>query len=74
MEIVRIECSGCELCANTCPEHFEMAGDGLSSLKGGTKAGDNDEKEIDEEGCARQAAEECPSTCIHLYQDGKKLV
>jgi ferredoxin len=74
LEIVRVECTGCELCASSCPEHFEMADDGLSSLKGGTKVGDNDEKEMDDVGCSKEAAEECPSACIHVYEDGKKLV
>jgi ferredoxin len=74
LEIVRPECTGCELCTTTCPEHFEMADDGLSTLKGGTRNGDNDEKGLDDEGCARQAAEDCPVACIHFYEGDKKLV
>ena len=74
LEIVRPECTSCELCTTTCPEHFEMADDGYSTLKGGTRVGDNDEKDLDDEGCAKQAAEECPAACIHFYVDGKKIV
>ncbi len=74
LEIVRPECTGCELCTTTCPEHFEMADDGLSALKGGTRNGDNDEKGLDDEGCARQAAEDCPVSCIHFYEGDRKLV
>jgi ferredoxin len=74
LEIVRPECTGCELCTTTCPEQFEMGDDGLSILKGGTRVEDNDEKELEEEGCARQAADDCPVACIHLYEGGNKLV
>lgn len=74
LEIVRSECTGCELCTTTCPDLFEMADDGLSSLKGGQREGDNDVLGLDEEGCARQAAEDCPAACIHLYENGNKIV
>jgi ferredoxin len=74
LEIVRPECTGCELCVSTCPDLFEMADDGLSSLKGGTRDGDNDILELDDPGCSKQAAEECPAACIHLYEDGNKIV
>lgn len=74
LEIVRPECTGCELCVSTCPDLFEMGEDGLSSLKGGTRDGDNDVLELDDEGCGRQAAADCPVTCIHLYEDGKQVV
>ena len=39
VDIVRPDCSGCELCTQTCPDYFEMAADGLSTLKGGKSAG-----------------------------------
>jgi len=74
LEIVRPECSGCELCTTICPETFEMADDGWSTLKNGTRAGDNDEGELEEQGCAREAAENCPVSCIHIYEGGNKLV
>ncbi len=74
LEIVRPECTGCELCTSTCPDLFEMADDGLSTLKGGTTVGDNVELDMDDAGCGKQAAEECPAVCIHVYEDGNKLV
>jgi ferredoxin len=74
LEIVRPECIGCELCSQTCPDIFEMSPDGLSSLPGGHRTGDNDEQELEEEGCTRQAADECPVNCIHLYEGGQKLI
>lgn len=72
--IVRPECTGCELCTTTCPDVFEMAADGLSTIKGGTNAGDNVEMELDSEGCTREAAADCPVNCIHLYEDGKQVI
>lgn len=74
LEIVRAECIGCELCTQTCPELFQMAADGLSSLPKGKREGGNDEMELDEEGCSRQAADECPVNCIHIYENGQKLI
>jgi ferredoxin len=74
LEVVRPECIGCELCTTTCPEYFEMAEDGLSTIKGGSRVGENDERELEDEGCAREAAVECPATCIHIYESGNKLV
>jgi len=74
LEIVRPECIGCELCTETCPAIFQMAPDGLSSLPGGRRVGDNDEQDLEEEGCTRQAADECPVTCIHIYENGQKLI
>ncbi|HEX9906877.1 MAG TPA: ferredoxin [Thermoplasmata archaeon] len=74
LEIVRGECTGCELCTSTCEGLFEMAYDGLSTLKGGHRDGDNDYLELDDPGCGKQAAEECPAACIHLYEDGNKVV
>jgi len=74
LEIVRPECSGCELCVTTCPDYFEMAEDGLSKLKDGKRVGDNDEQEVDDHGCAKDAAADCPVNCIHVYEDGNKIL
>jgi len=74
VEIVRPDCSGCELCTQTCPDYFEMAADGLSVLKGGKRVGDNDELELDDEACTRDAAADCPVNCIHLYENGNKVL
>lgn len=74
LEIVRPECIGCEACMTSCPELFKMAPDGFSSLPGGKRTGDNDEQDLDDERCSRQACEDCPVTCIHLYENGKKVI
>ena len=50
-------CIGCELCAQTCPDVFEMESDGLARAKV--------EVVPDElEGLAREAAEGCPTDAI----------
>ncbi len=74
VEIVRPECIGCEMCTRVCPDLFKMADDGLSSLPGGKRVGDNDEQELGAIGCSREACDECPVTCIHLYEDRVKLI
>lgn len=74
VEIVRPECSGCELCTQTCPDFFEMASDGFSTLKGGKRVGDNDELELEDAACTKEAATDCPVNCIHVYENGQKSV
>jgi len=74
LEIVRSECIGCEACTNTCPDTFQMDPDGLSSLPKGRRVNGNDEMDLEDEGCSRQAADECPVSCIHIYENGEKLV
>ncbi len=74
LEIVRPECIGCEMCTRVCADLFKMAEDGLSSLPGGSRVGDNDEQDLNDIGCSREACDECPVTCIHLYEDGTKLI
>jgi len=74
LEIVRPECIGCEMCTRVCPEIFQMAADGLSSLIGGQRVGDNDEQDLEEQKCAMDACQECPVTCIHLFENGTKLI
>lgn len=52
------ECTGCELCSQTCPEVFDMEDD-IAVVKGDSVPGG------EEETC-RQAAEECPVECIAI--------
>ncbi len=52
------ECTGCELCTQTCPEVFEMEDD-LAIVKVNPVPGDAEET-------CRQAAEECPVECIAI--------
>ena len=52
------ECTGCELCTQTCPEVFDMEDD-IAVVKGDSVPGEAEET-------CRQAAEECPVECIAI--------
>lgn len=49
-------CTGCGLCAETCPEVFKLEGDVAEVIV--------DTVPAEQEACARQAADECPVTAI----------
>lgn len=51
-------CIGCGLCANTCPEVFEMQGDKAVAKVSAVPAGAED--------TCKKATEECPVTAIFL--------
>ncbi len=74
VEIERPLCISCENCVNICPEFWKMAPDGFSHLKGSKKVGENEEREMDDVSCNIDAAENCPVTCIHVYENGKKII
>ncbi|NLJ79790.1 MAG: ferredoxin [Firmicutes bacterium] len=49
-------CIGCALCAEICPEVFEMGDDGLAHvIEGGN---------CEEAGCCQEAADSCPTEAI----------
>ena len=50
------ECTGCELCVNSCPDLFELDGDVAKAKVDVVPEG--------AEECARQAAEDCPVSAI----------
>jgi len=52
-------CSGCGLCAETCPDVFEMGDGDIAKVKA-TPVPAN------AEGCAKEAAEGCPSESIKV--------
>ncbi len=74
VEIERPLCIACESCVSICPDFWEMAADGFSHLKDSKKTGENEEREMDEAECNIEAAESCPANCIHVYENGKKIV
>jgi ferredoxin len=71
VEVNREECTGCMACNATCPEVFEMKDDD----KGAQKAKPVKE-DVDELGCAMDAAQVCPVNCIHITEteENKKLI
>lgn len=62
----REKCIGCGSCQSICPKYFKLVEDGKSSLVGGKRNGSNDELEIKEAGCTKEAADSCPVQCIHI--------
>ena len=54
--IDRNGCIGCGVCADTCPEVFRMADDGLAEVYG--------EVSEDNTGTAKEAEENCPVSVI----------
>ncbi|MBD3346666.1 MAG: 4Fe-4S dicluster domain-containing protein [Chitinivibrionales bacterium] len=52
-------CIGCELCANTCPEVFEMNDDGKAQTV-------KDDIPEDLQESAQEAADGCPVDCISI--------
>lgn len=56
--IDRDGCISCGLCAETCPEVFQMADDGLAEVIGGI----TEDNETD----AREAMEDCPVSVISI--------
>jgi len=61
----RDACIGCGACVAVCPANWEMVSDGKSQAK------NSNPKDL---GCNLDAAKSCPVTCIHVEQDGKKLI
>lgn len=57
--IDRSGCIACGLCPSICPEVFQMADDGLAETI-------VDEVPSGVEGTAKEAAENCPVTVIHI--------
>jgi len=58
-KIDRDGCIACELCANTCPEVFRMADDGLAEVH-------VDEVPKEVEDTAKECEENCPVSVIHV--------
>lgn len=68
-------CIGCGSCAATCPDFWELAEDGFSTLKHSRGEGtEKEELELEDIACNQEAAELCPVNCIHIYKDGRMLI
>lgn len=68
VEIDSETCIGCGACSATCADNFEMH-DTDNGQKARVKKAD-----LDAIGCAKDAAEVCPVNCIHISEDGKKVI
>ena len=68
----RWKCIGCNACVAVSPEHWEMADDGKTDIKGSVHKkvteGILEELEIKEPGTNKDAEEACPVSCIHVKQ------
>ncbi len=62
----RSKCIGCGTCSVICPFYWKMGEDGRAELKEATVNGEKMEKEIEEESCNGEAAQSCPTQCIHI--------
>jgi len=67
-------CIGCGACAAVCPDYWEMGDDGKSDIKGAKDEGEKQVLELKEKGCNMEAAQGCPVNCIHIEENGKKLI
>ena len=72
----RYKCIGCTACSVVCSENWVMNDDGKSDLKNSKhdEKKDIQTKELDNIGCNKKAAEACPVDCIHVEEDGKRLI
>jgi ferredoxin len=65
----KIKCIGCGACASICPDHFKIAEDGKAHLNNSELTNEESEEytlEVEELGCAKDAADSCPVQCIHI--------
>jgi ferredoxin len=67
-------CIGCGACAAVCPDHWEMGDDGKSHLKGAKQSGETYTLSLPEAKCNSEAAQSCPVNCIHIEENGKKVI
>jgi ferredoxin len=63
-------CIGCGACVAVCPDYWEMSDDGKSALKGSK----NNTLSLPDKKCNLEAAQSCPVNCIHIEENGKKMI
>ncbi len=68
ISIVEDECIGCGLCQGLCPDNYDLE-DKNGQLKAVVK-----NSEVEELGCNRDAAEQCPVNCIHIKDGEEKII
>lgn len=62
------KCIGCGACVAICPDFWEMGDGGLAHLKGARENSEtgNDELEISDAVCNREAVDSCPVQIIKI--------
>ncbi|WP_432703770.1 ferredoxin [Methanothermobacter thermautotrophicus] len=73
LELDRTMCISCGNCIDSCPDLFEFADDGMSSIKG-IEISDIQLMELEDPSCSEKAAGNCPVMCIKLYRDGEEVL
>ncbi len=67
LTIEKNKCIGCGSCAAVCPDFFEITEAGKSHLKNSSLNQDeNEELELLDAGCCKEASEICPVQCIMI--------
>lgn len=67
-------CIGCGACVAVCSAYWEMADDGKSTLRKAKENGGKFVLELKEAACNKDAAQSCPVNCIHIEENGKKII
>lgn len=64
----RKKCIGCGSCAAVCPKYWELTEDGLAKLKNSktNSKTNNNELEVKDAGCNKNAADVCPIQIIKI--------
>ncbi len=60
------KCIGCGSCIAVCPKFFELGEDNLALIKNAQAVGENQELEVKDAGCAKEAVEICPVQIIRI--------
>ncbi len=55
----RDKCIACGVCASVCPDNWQIGEDGM---------GEPVRTELEDISCNMDAAQACPSNCIHIYE------
>jgi len=65
-------CISCGTCIDLCPDLFEFAENGLSSIKE-VELSELQRLEMEDPLCSIDAMENCPVKTIHVYEDDEEI-